>query len=540
MRLRAEVEARSEPAAAQVGQRWSILGGVTDEPLGQVTLGRPSAAGSAEIDFWLAPQARGRGVIQQALDVLIPVAFGDREAGGLGLRRLAAKCEFADRPAERTLRRAGFRRIGATSGTAVRLDAPGSPVLADEELFELLAADDRQAQRVTALPLPPLQTAGLRLREWRESDRPDAADGPDRAALTFMPPGAQASDENYDEWLPRRRRQSDRAEAINWCIADRANDRALGSIGVFTRTDAPIATDAEIGYWVFPRARGNGVLSEAITAVIDYCFRSAADGGLGLLRLHATTDSPNVPSRAVLRRAGFRQWGHAHGDYVHPDGSSGDSTYFELLAGDRPAATHPSARLGEPTLEGLRVRLRRWADADRARIVEACRDATTQRWLAQLPRDYTDADALAYLAECHEGARSGSALNLAVADVVSDEAIGSICVGGVHQPLGSGEIGYWAHPGFRGRGLITEAVGLVVRHSFAPAESGGLGLERLSLHVADGNDASARVATANGFSHQGVQRRAHRLGDGEVVDLHDYDLLVAQFDPRSDVRDDRA
>ena len=42
------------------------------------------------------------------------------------------------------------------------------------------------------------------------------------------------------------------------------------------------------------------------------------------------------------------------------------------------------------------------------------------------------------------------------------------------NPTGA-EIGYWAHPEARGRGVTSAAVELVVAHAFAPIADGGLG-----------------------------------------------------------------
>ena len=78
---------------------------------------------------------------------------------------------------------------------------------------------------------------------------------------------------------------------------------------------------------------------------------------------------------------------------------------------------------------------------------------------------------------------------------------------------------------------MTEAVRLLVRHGFAPVEDAGLGLRRLVLHAADGNEPSRRVALANGFVPTGRQRAAERLGDDTWVDLLDFDLLADEWDP---------
>ena len=81
---------------------------------------------------------------------------------------------------------------------------------------------------------------------------------------------------------------------------------------------------------------------------------------------------------------------------------------------------------------------------------------------------------------------------------------------------------------------MTEACALVVRHAFVPVEDGGLGLRRVRVEVAEGNDASRHVVEANGFTATGRRRAAHRFRDGSAADMLIYDLLVEEFRPRGD------
>jgi RimJ/RimL family protein N-acetyltransferase len=92
-----------------------------------------------------------------------------------------------------------------------------------------------------------------------------------------------------------------------------------------------------------------------------------------------------------------------------------------------------------------------------------------------------------------------------------------------------GEIGYWTHPAARGRGVMTEACGLVVRHGFIPSDDGGLGLRRILVYAAEANSASRRVIESNGFTQYGLERHGTELRDGSLVDTACYDLLVEEY-----------
>jgi len=185
---------------------------------------------------------------------------------------------------------------------------------------------------------PALETSRLRLRPWRDTDAPGPGQGPDAASLRFMPDGAQPGPDDFPTWLARRRLDMVTGADVHWCIADLATDEMLGNVQIFRMGPAQDRFQGELGYWLRPGARGRGITAEAITTVVAHAFRPVSDGGLGLTRLHAGTDSDNHASRSILRSAGFTQCGADHRSWRRTDGSLADGVYFELLAEARDAA----------------------------------------------------------------------------------------------------------------------------------------------------------------------------------------------------------
>ena len=325
------------------------------------------------------------------------------------------------------------------------------------------------------------------------------------------------------------------ADADAW-IAGRAQDWAAGTgeltfvietggvlVGqVGLRPDGEGA--AEIGFGLGAAHRGQGVMSRAVRLAVAWAFAS-----FDIQVVHWRAQVGNWTSRRVAWACGFTMEGRVRGLLPHR-GERRDAWIGSIRPGD---PMSPATRwLDVPTLTSPTVVLRGHVETDATRVAEACNHPSTQQWLPDLPSPYTHADALEYVAGRDEQHAVGAGLYWAVADPASDELLGAI---GVMGPVGSTspsrEVGYWTHPDARGRGVMTAAVRLASRHALLAADDGGLGLHRLFVRVAAGNDASARVAEAAGFTEVGLDRSAERLRDGHVVDFRRFDLLASELAP---------
>lgn len=170
------------------------------------------------------------------------------------------------------------------------------------------------------------------------------------------------------------------------------------------------------------------------------------------------------------------------------------------------------------------VTLRPARPDDDPRIVEACTDPETVRWLGQLPQPYGPQQAAEWRSHMVEEARAGRRTGWIVADPATDRLMGAIDLFAVREGW-DGEVGYWSHPEARGRGVMTAATRLLVAHAFRPVERGGVGLVRLQAITAVGNDASAALLLRVGFRRAGLYRAfvSTRQGRSDAVL---YDLLL--------------
>ncbi len=303
-------------------------------------------------------------------------------------------------------------------------------------------------------------------------------------------------------------------KAVNWAVRNPEDRVVLGMVGLNLDGHG----SGEIGYWMGREGRGRGLTTTAVRLVIDYAF---APEGLGLQRILWYAHVGNWASRRLVWRLGFTFEGTIR-SHLTQRGERRDAWAATLLAGDSMTAKH--RWFGVPTLTGSAVTLRRFAESDADACVEACSDPVSRHWLAGLPDPYTREVALEYIRSRENDHAAGTSIHWAAERPGGSVAIGAFSLMNVADEHAT--VGYWVHPAARGMGVATEAVQLIARHAFAPAAEGGLGLRRLTLARAAGNEASGKVAARAGFSEFGVATSAEKLGDGSWVDLHWYELLA--------------
>ena len=292
-------------------------------------------------------------------------------------------------------------------------------------------------------------------------------------------------------------------ERLGWAIdAQRGSERGFcGSIDL--RLDGHGV--AEVGFGLHPAARGRSIMSTALRLVCAFGF-DVAD--LQVIRWRAVAG--NWASRRVAAKVGFVFDGTVRRLLVHR-GELVDS-WIATLTRDDPRVPQPWLEPVE--MRGRWVQLRAFRGSDVDRIVEACSDPRTSYWLVSMPQPYGPGSALTYLGAIEELAARGAGVAWCIADPDDDRCLGSISLDGLGGYAKRGEIGYWAHPDSRGRGVVTEAVQLVTQH----ARDTGLA-KSLLIRCAKGNTASRRVAERAGYRRIGIQPASEPLGDGQLVDL---------------------
>jgi RimJ/RimL family protein N-acetyltransferase len=124
----------------------------------------------------------------------------------------------------------------------------------------------------------------------------------------------------FRERIPEMRA---RGVLVPYVIEDTADGDLLG--GVTLRHFDPMRGVIEVGYWLFAHARGRGLATRAVQAVVREAFAS------GLWRVEAHVRIGNDVSERVLERAGFTREGVKR-RFLRHDGRRVDATLFSRLA----------------------------------------------------------------------------------------------------------------------------------------------------------------------------------------------------------------
>jgi [ribosomal protein S5]-alanine N-acetyltransferase len=103
----------------------------------------------------------------------------------------------------------------------------------------------------------------------------------------------------------------------------------LGGIGL-ANLRRGVSESASLGYWIGEPFAQQGYMTAALPLVLDFAF-----GRLRLHRIEAACLPSNIPSRALLLRAGFEQEGYAR-QYLCIDGKWQDHLLFAMLREPQP------------------------------------------------------------------------------------------------------------------------------------------------------------------------------------------------------------
>jgi RimJ/RimL family protein N-acetyltransferase len=119
-----------------------------------------------------------------------------------------------------------------------------------------------------------------------------------------------------------------RGESVELAVAPAGGGRLLGAIGLIV--DRHDLARAEVGYWVGPWARGEGVAARALTLLSGWAL-----GPLGFARLDLYASVSNAASLRVAGRCGYVREGTLRKAWFRGPARE-DLAVFSLLPEDLP------------------------------------------------------------------------------------------------------------------------------------------------------------------------------------------------------------
>ncbi len=119
------------------------------------------------------------------------------------------------------------------------------------------------------------------------------------------------SEQDGKTWLAEVERKWQSSDERTFAIVDQKSNRFLGAVAIRLRDGG------SIGYWLSREARGQGVMSEAVGAVVEWARTEH-----GIERLCIVAHPHNVASQRVAEKAGFIRTGITTHPTPFRDGTS--------------------------------------------------------------------------------------------------------------------------------------------------------------------------------------------------------------------------
>lgn len=186
--------------------------------------------------------------------------------------------------------------------------------------------------RAADLPttVPTLRGHGVVLRPFRDDDAHvvrEASADPHIPSITTVP--ATPDEEAARAYLRRQHARLGEGVGYSFAVADPADDRAVGQIGLWVR-DLPSGR-VTVGYWIAPSRRRRGYATAAIACVSDWGLSLS-----GVARVDLSVEPWNAGSWRAAEAAGFRREGLLR-RWQPVAGEPRDMFMYSRVPGDEPS-----------------------------------------------------------------------------------------------------------------------------------------------------------------------------------------------------------
>jgi ribosomal-protein-serine acetyltransferase len=181
------------------------------------------------------------------------------------------------------------------------------------------------------------------------------------------------------------------------------------------------------------------------------------------------------------------------------------------------------------TLTGRTILLRPLTAADLSQVYDAVQESVEQLspWLPDLNASLSREDIIAWGVAGDRAWSAGMAYNFAIIDATTGLLLGGCGLTNINRGHRFANLYYWVRTSATGHGVATEATRLIARFGLER-----LGLERIEIVVAVGNEPSMRVAEKAGAKREGTLRNRLTMHgtsyDAAMFSLTPADLGITQ------------
>lgn len=148
---------------------------------------------------------------------------------------------------------------------------------------------------------PVLETNNLILRTLRIEDVDDLNEWLGNPQL-YKYWGKRAGKSDLDAKLMFKDSEQKPVKSFHWGIVHKADNKVIGEFWVYKIENNRMA---KVSYRLSEDYKGKGLMTEALNAVVKFCFENTE-----LKRLWTDVDVRNTPSCKVLTKCGFTKEGH--------------------------------------------------------------------------------------------------------------------------------------------------------------------------------------------------------------------------------------
>ncbi len=149
----------------------------------------------------------------------------------------------------------------------------------------------------------PIETTRLVLRRYRSDDLSDLLDCISDTSVAIATPDVGTTPKHVREYIECQNsyRPFEQGKCFDLAIELKSEKKVIGLLSLVREED----NQADIGYALNVRYRGQGFATEAVKAMMDYAFHTLKDH-----RIQADTDSHNRRAWELMERLGMRREGY--------------------------------------------------------------------------------------------------------------------------------------------------------------------------------------------------------------------------------------